>query len=356
MSIDLLNIIKNNTMTPDQADIIKSHINNFFAKKKYHKDIKLSRNKEISHSLMLISRPKEDRAEFAVFAKAPDEDTALYVKYEDENNNPVVVKEVGKLIYVRSTGQLSVEASELAVKIRQDDEAEDVKSSDEDDGLDFSFDSQTGSALSRSMNELQKSRDSSSENVSVSPTVTQSLTEYENFLFDEDSIFKATAQRESILNHMVYQQCSARAFFRTNKAGVDKSYVFMRKETGKPLNELLESKNFSNTPAEDMLPLMVGLIDSVAALHQKGVVHGDIKPENIIYSTESKSANPIDLGGSAVKGHSMLGNITCMSDFYLAPEGCIEASEQDFDSIAIKAEYALDIYALAVVLAQMLGF
>lgn len=54
---------------------------------------------------------------------------------------------------------------------------------------------------------------------------------------------------------------------------------------------------------DEILEIIGGILDGVKAMHDKGIVHGDIKPQNIIFRPESRSPVLVDFGMVSSQSH-----------------------------------------------------
>ena len=112
---------------------------------------------------------------------------------------------------------------------------------------------------------------------------------------------------------------------------------------GETLLSLLENDKFSG---EDIPKLAVWLVYAIGILHKNGIVHGDIKPANIIICPDG-SLKLIDFGVSRLVGDEGKTYFGTMG--YAAPEQFV-AKEHDFRT---------DIYSLGVTLqrtAEITGY
>lgn len=128
-------------------------------------------------------------------------------------------------------------------------------------------------------------------------------------------------------------------------------YVVMELVQGTPLSELLVAHS-SPMPPMDACNISMALLESLAAVHAKGLVHADMKPENVLLSHDHAHATILDLGlarrvsasavreGNAPPPATMAGTLE-----YMAPEQC--ESRTFIDTRA-------DIYAVGVMLYEML--
>src|SRR5262249_22552136 len=96
-------------------------------------------------------------------------------------------------------------------------------------------------------------------------------------------------------------------------------------------------------PRDQLLGYLAGVADALAALHAKGIVHRDVKPENVVLRGGS-SPVLIDLGIALVAG-SQDGLVRMGTLPYMAPE---QKSDGVVDGRA-------DIYALGKMVAEIFG-
>ena len=89
------------------------------------------------------------------------------------------------------------------------------------------------------------------------------------------------------------------------------------------------------------------IVKGIEHLHNRKVVHGDIKPQNILMSNDGKSVKVCDFGLSRVKesvratqaDHSVPGTIV-----YMSPEGLMSD---------VKSNFATDVWALGATLCEL---
>lgn len=100
-------------------------------------------------------------------------------------------------------------------------------------------------------------------------------------------------------------------------------------------------------PERQRLVLMKVLCDSLAHIHEQGVVHADIKPENVMIKKTSKAytLKLIDFDSSFLIENPPVGEAVPRSFSYTAPETvCAQAG------VDIRLNEKLDIYALGLML------
>lgn len=128
-------------------------------------------------------------------------------------------------------------------------------------------------------------------------------------------------------------------------------YIVMELVEGMPLADLLEA-NRPPLSLNDVCKIACTLLESLAAVHAKGLVHGDMKPENVLLANDFTHATILDLGlarrisaisvreSSSIPPTTMAGTLE-----YMSPEQC--ESRNLIDERA-------DVYAVGVMLYEML--
>ncbi|MUZ74089.1 protein kinase [Agrobacterium vitis] len=113
---------------------------------------------------------------------------------------------------------------------------------------------------------------------------------------------------------------------------------------GYSLRERLEKEG---EPRLDVAQVLHDLLTALAALHDRGLVHGDVTPSNIILDPQRRIARLVDFGLTIECGASW-------ADLGLAEVGSPEyrAPEQNASS---KASAVMDLYGAGRVLLRMLG-
>src|SRR3954470_18021991 len=96
--------------------------------------------------------------------------------------------------------------------------------------------------------------------------------------------------------------------------------------------------------ADEALPVLRGLADALDALHHRGIVHRDVKPENILLGSDTVKLADLGIARSAEHTQTTAGGAVPGTFSYMAPEQ-LEGREQG---------PAMDIYALAAVAFEML--
>ena len=120
-------------------------------------------------------------------------------------------------------------------------------------------------------------------------------------------------------------------------------YIVMEYVSGKPLKKVIQQRGGILT--EEAIDIMKQLTSATAEAHRRGIIHRDIKPQNVIVKSDG-SIKMLDFGIALAKGSMQLtqANNVMGSVHYLAPE--LARGEP--------ASPQSDIYALGIVLFEML--
>ena len=122
---------------------------------------------------------------------------------------------------------------------------------------------------------------------------------------------------------------------------VDKFYLIMEFIDGTPLDVYLNTITGPMTD-EILIPMFCNILETIAFLHQNGVIHLDIKPSNIMVLDNHK-IKILDMGISAMINDKSNNLKKCGSPAFMAPEQ-INQGELGFFT---------DIFALGVTLFNM---
>jgi serine/threonine protein kinase len=123
-------------------------------------------------------------------------------------------------------------------------------------------------------------------------------------------------------------------------------YLCMELLDGKPLNELL----LQPLPPDRLLNILIQTCHGLAAAHRKGIVHRDMKPENIFVTVTASGAEVpkiLDFGIAKVQGSDASGgnNLTRTgtifgTPYYMSPE----------QALGQRVDHRADIYAMGVIM------
>jgi serine/threonine protein kinase len=124
-------------------------------------------------------------------------------------------------------------------------------------------------------------------------------------------------------------------------------YLVMEFVSGSPLNEELEDKG--PFPPDSAVPIITQVLDAVGYAHKNGVIHRDLKPDNIILVRDKDSlvVKVLDFGIAKMVGGE---NLTMTGEgfgtpSYMSPERILGRSELDLRT---------DIYSVGIILFEML--
>ena len=129
--------------------------------------------------------------------------------------------------------------------------------------------------------------------------------------------------------------------------GNDQGVVFLAMEyvRGRTLRDLIRSD--APVPAARALALFEPILAALAAAHREGLIHRDVKPENVLIANDGR-IKVADFGlakaVSADTQHTATGGVLIGTVSYLAPELVVEG----------RADPRADVYAAGVVLYELL--
>src|SRR5688500_16025855 len=120
-------------------------------------------------------------------------------------------------------------------------------------------------------------------------------------------------------------------------------YMCMELLAGAPLNDMIQHP----MPADRLLNILIQAGHGLAAAHAKGIVHRDMKPENIYVTHDASGDVPklLDFGIAKVAGNDGQNNLTRTgtifgTPFYMAPE----------QALGNPVDARTDIYAMGVIM------
>ena len=126
-------------------------------------------------------------------------------------------------------------------------------------------------------------------------------------------------------------------------------YVVMERVPGKTLEAHLQGRRADGTwvTLEEAIDILILVAEALAAVHQAGMAHCDVKPANVILSTGSRVVltdfgifrPEIELGAAEVRAGS---------PHYMAPEAIA-------DDVRPGDRYLVDVYALGVVAHELVA-
>lgn len=124
----------------------------------------------------------------------------------------------------------------------------------------------------------------------------------------------------------------------------DTNAILMREVKGMTMSELLE-KYPRGVPAEHVMWMMERLLSVVGFLHSNCVVHGNIKPENIIINKDNHNVSLLGFSFCIPKANTEEAQYKIINDFYTAPE-----VEKNAKVLPVS-----DIYSVGKIAIKLLG-
>ena len=131
--------------------------------------------------------------------------------------------------------------------------------------------------------------------------------------------------------------------------GVARPYLVMEYLEGRTLGQYLQERG--PMPLFEILPLLEQICEAMGAAHQHGVIHRDLKPDNIFLTGQKADrffVKVLDFGVAkalhAEEQFTQTGDIFGTPE-YMAPEQCMGAKEVD---------HRADLYSLGIVLFEMI--
>ncbi|NOY60187.1 MAG: protein kinase [Calditrichaeota bacterium] len=147
--------------------------------------------------------------------------------------------------------------------------------------------------------------------------------------------FIEEAQAASFLDHR--NLCT---IHQINETEDKQLYIVMAFYEGKTLKEIIEEGDLS---PKDAVDIAIQIARGLAAAHAKGIVHCDVKPGNIIVTTEG-IVKIVDFGLAKLKGKSTRSEVISGTAAYMSPEQ-VQGFEVDQRS---------DIWSLGTIIYEML--
>ena len=124
----------------------------------------------------------------------------------------------------------------------------------------------------------------------------------------------------------------------------DSEAIIMREVKGITMLELLEEYH-KGVPATHVMWMMERLLSVVGYLHSNCVVHGNIKPENIIIDKSTHNVYLLGFSFAIAEANTSKAEYKIVNELYTAPEV----------KKVIKVEPSTDIYAIGKIAIKLLG-
>jgi len=98
-------------------------------------------------------------------------------------------------------------------------------------------------------------------------------------------------------------------------------YIFTEYLEGKNLGDYVKEKGHGRGIGEkESLEILLQLVNGMEAVHNVKFSHNDLKPENVLYNPDTKTAKIFDFGLSTEVGKDGSVSECCGSPLYMAPE------------------------------------
>jgi serine/threonine-protein kinase len=123
-------------------------------------------------------------------------------------------------------------------------------------------------------------------------------------------------------------------------------YLTMEYLDGQPLNRVLAG---GQLPVDHVLEVAIQTCHGLAAAHAKGIIHRDMKPENIFLVDEGRKVKILDFGIAKVSRTDNNTNLTKTGAIFGTPN--YMAPEQ---ALGKAVDHRADLYAMGVILYEML--
>jgi serine/threonine protein kinase len=131
--------------------------------------------------------------------------------------------------------------------------------------------------------------------------------------------------------------------------GTSRPYLVMEYLEGRTLSRYLQERG--QMPLFEVLPLLEQICEAIGAAHQHGVIHRDLKPDNIFLTGQKAArffvkvldfgfAKTLRTGESLTQAGEIFG-----TPEYMSPEQCISTKEID---------HRADLYSLGIILFEMI--
>ncbi len=162
--------------------------------------------------------------------------------------------------------------------------------------------------------------------------------------FADPDIHRRFRRESSILTALEHPGIVRLLGVGTDEAG--RSWTAMELLRGETLLEAMQREKTLAPSA--LVPILDGICDALAAVHEHGVVHGDLKPGNIFLTRDGVGVKLVDFGLSKVTGLDRLTKTgeVIGTPAYMAPE--LLTGDTELDG-------RVDTYALGVILYEALS-
>ncbi len=138
----------------------------------------------------------------------------------------------------------------------------------------------------------------------------------------------------------------------TKETPYEQTIIIKEYARGKDLLTLLEKQDLDFATCLDIIRKT---LHAVSYCHQNGIIHCDIKPQNIIYNLLTKILKLIDWGAAEENPEGRLVDSVKGTPMYTAPEIMGKAYLPDTADRRVEVSTSGDVYSLGMTFAQLLG-
>lgn len=164
--------------------------------------------------------------------------------------------------------------------------------------------------------------------------------------FARDADLEARFLREARAAGALSHQNIATIYDAGEAQGV--AYIAMELVEGQPLDTLLAAQG--RLPYERVLSIARQLADALAYAHRAGIVHRDVKPSNILVSTDGRQVKLVDFGVARL-GEADAGQLGRTHAGQLVGTPRYMSPEQ---ALGLPVDHRADLFSLGVVLYEMM--
>lgn len=132
-------------------------------------------------------------------------------------------------------------------------------------------------------------------------------------------------------------------------AATQRFYTVLELLRGETLDAWITHQPMNRAPVGDAVAMMLPVIDAIACAHELGVVHRDLKPDNVFLAETAQGLTPkvLDFGIAQLQDARMTGAADVMgTPRYMSPESFADAS---------KVDARADVWSLGVILYELVA-
>ena len=142
--------------------------------------------------------------------------------------------------------------------------------------------------------------------------------------FENDARMRAAFRKENEIGYSLSHPNLPKYVFLDGFLSPEE-YVVTEWIEGQPLDSFLKNNPDYFKNKDNLLRFIREISETLDYLHNHGVVHGDLKPSNIMIAANTNNAKVLDLGFAKTDAHTLTGGFSSM---YASPE-IISGSESN---------------------------